>query len=223
MKMKKGMFFSLSVVVFLIVLFVVFKNKADAVKVKEESFMDRAQINVMQHFVNDFENRYVKEMLTTSGKQAFSKRTVSGAFPKNELADVMDDGIAGATTYLDPTLTTKGFFVQILKTLTFKLDKNMFAYTVREVTQTNPNTLNVIFDVSYEFEVGKKNWKKTMAVPIDFEVFSMWHPSYGAFIDRTWLDDASGPCYSNTIVTDAAPCTGLNKVPTWYVPPSPSP
>ena len=82
--MKKGMFFSLSVIVFVVVMFIVFRNKAEGLKFKEESFMDRAQTNVMQHFSEDFENRYVKEMLETSAKEAFTKRSRGSVPGKNK-------------------------------------------------------------------------------------------------------------------------------------------
>ena len=218
--MKKGMFFSLTVVIFLVILFVVFKNKAEAAQIKEETFMDRAQINVMNHFVDDFEGRYVLEMLESSSKLALVKRSESGSFPKSEIADIMDDGYSGGIKYLDSKKTTGEFFSQVLETLTFPLDKKTFTYALTNVVQTSPSIIHLEFSVNYEFEVGKKNWKKTnMPVEFDLEVYTMYHPTYSAYIDRSWLVDSSGTCYANQIISDASSCSGQNLVPTWYIPP----
>jgi len=57
--MKKGVFFSLSMVMLIGILFILFHNRADVYEEQQEFRIKRAQLSVMNHFVTDFEEYYV--------------------------------------------------------------------------------------------------------------------------------------------------------------------
>ncbi len=215
---RKSMFFSLSALVLIIFLFIIFRTKGEIAKIDEDFNINRAQVIVMDQFVRDFDRYHIPQILETSAKQALVKRTSRTPlpFPKDELADIMKDGKSSSGTFLEPALTTDANFEQALGTLTFKLvnDDRTFEYSLRSVKQLSFDTLQLNFSVSYNLQVAGNKWfvqDKTYLINVN--VYSMWHPSHSNVIDDLWIPKTDAGCYADLIISNSEPCSGLDIMP----------
>jgi hypothetical protein len=154
---KKGIFYSLSVIVFLIFLIVIFINKADIQKKEEQFHVERAQIVVMDHFVRDFDRQYADVIIHTAARAAMMSITRTGSFTTARLIDLMEDGTETGGAMMNHLLSTDENFNQALGTLTFVLDSNEFSYTIAGVEQLNATTIKLNFLVDYSFEALSTN------------------------------------------------------------------
>jgi len=216
---KKGIFYSLSVMLFLIFLIIVFNNKAQVLKKDEQFHIERAKIIVMDHFVRDFDRYYAQNIIETAARPALINLTRHSPFAKSKLIELMTTGqdtVSGASIH--PLLTTSENFNQSLATLSFKLDKNEFSYTLADVDQPNYYTIKLNFHVDYLFSAFDTNWSKTNKdVNITVQVYGLWHPDYyrHGTIDNSWVEYTTG-CYAKIIFRDGedvSPCPGKNIKP----------
>ena len=146
--MKKAMFFSLSTIFLIVLIFLIFKSKSEILGIDRDFYISRAQLKTMDHFVRDFDGYYIEQILKTSSKQALVSRTKGPIkFTKANLADVMKDGIEGMTTYIDPFKTTDSLFSQSLKTLTFAPSAAEFDYTLEEIRQLTFSAIKIIAEL----------------------------------------------------------------------------
>ena len=220
---KKGIFYSLSVIVFLIFLIVIFINKADIQKKEEQFHVERAQIVVMDHFVRDFDRQYVDVIIHTAARPAMISITRTGSFTTGRLVDLMEDGTEASAT-MNPLFSTDANFDQALGTLTFMLDSSEFLYRVASVQQLNETTIKLNFLVDYSFEALSTNWsKKDKPVSITMSVYGLGHPTHGNdIIDDSWVIDTATGCYINDIIPGIdSTCTGKNIMPFVVAVPTP--
>jgi hypothetical protein len=200
---KKGIFYSLSVILFLLFLIIFFNTKAEIQKKENQFHIDRAQIIVMDHFVRDFDQYYTKEILEAAAKPALIEMTRDSPFSRADLVDIMMDGTHGSIN-MNPLLATNDNFQQALGTLTFNLDKKEFDYSLESVEQVDFDTIKLSFLVDYWFYAFDTNWsKKNKPVSITLSVYSLWHPTYSAqygVIDTSWVQDwKATKCYAEQI------------------------
>jgi hypothetical protein len=216
---KKGIFYSLSVMLFLIFLIIVFNNKAQVLKKDEQFHIERAKIIVMDHFVRDFDRYYAQNIIETATRPALINLTrMSAPFNSNRLIELMRDGVSG-NVYINPLLTTSENFNQSLATLSFKLDVNTFSYTLERVWQSwQPSNyaIKLNFHVNYFFSAFDTNWSiADKDVNITVPVYGLWHPYYRGIIDNDWVQNDTG-CYINDIMSGLPGCSGMNIMPPPY-------
>jgi hypothetical protein len=221
---KKGIFYSLSVIVFLLFLILVFINKSEIQKKEEQFHIERAQIIVMDHFVRDFDRYYVEVIIHNAARTAMISITRFAPFTYDNLVDLMEDGTGGGAT-MNPLFSTSQNFAQALGTLTFMLDNNELSYRVASVEQLNETTIKLNFLVDYSFESFNTNWsKKDKPVNITMSAYGLWHPDHDALIDSSWVPDNAAGCYINDIISNpASVCAGKNIMPPPPVIPVPTP
>lgn len=218
---KKGIFYSLSVMLFLIFLIIVFNNKAQVLKKDEEFHIDRAKIIVMDHFVRDFDRYYAQNIIETATRPALINltRMAPSHFTKDQLVTLMAMGqisVGAVQININPLLITGENFNQSLATLSFKLDENNFSYTLERVWQSKYDTMKLNFHVNYSFSAFDTSWSKTdKDVNITIPVYGLWHPRYNKMIKDNWKENDTG-CYINNIMSDLPGCDGMNIMPPTY-------
>jgi hypothetical protein len=200
---KKGIFYSMSVVLFIVLLIIVFSNKSDIFQKDEKFHMERAQIIVMDHFVRDFDRYYTESIIKAAAKPALINLTKGAPFSRETVVNLMIDGSEGGIK-INPLLSTKEGLNQSLRTLTFNLDAQSFNYSLQSIEQPDYKTIMLNFEVDYYFKVLDTNWsRKSLPVSITLDVHGMSHPGHSAsgVIDSSWVSDSSG-CYANIIFSD---------------------
>lgn len=212
---KKGVFFSLTVVLFLVFLIILFNARAKQIEAERDLHLTRAQIIVLDHYVRDFDAYYIQQILRNSATHAFEAATAESSFTpftKLELVDIMKNGFSG-TVSMDIALITNEFFERSLGTLTFTLEDKVFDFKLNSVEQTEYDKIILNFNVTeYRFEQFDSIWKKNnIAVEIEISIYGLTHPFYGYTIDDSWLEDSSG-CYIEDIMSDTNACA-INIMP----------
>lgn len=206
---KKGIFYSLSVILFLILLIIVFSNKSDIFKKEEKFHIERTQIIVMDHFVRDFDRYYAESILKAAAKPALISLTKGSAFTLGDVVNLMIDGSGGGTS-INPLLSTNEGLNQALRTLTFNLDAQSFNYSLTSVEQLEFDQIQLNFEVDYYFKALDTNWsRKGLPVNIILDVYGMSHPRHlhAGIIDSSWVPDSTG-CYRNIIFSENIACRG---------------
>jgi hypothetical protein len=196
---KKGVFYTLSVIIIIIILLAVFSNRLFVLNKEEEFNLDRAKIIVMDQFIGDFDSYYAKNILETATKPALISLTSSSfiLYSDSDLIDLMKTGDNGVAT-MDDIYSTNNNFNQSLRTLTFQLDDETFKYVIVNITQIDYKTIMLNFNVSYSFTSFDTTWKKTgKIINITVPISGLWHPSYPATpIDTDWVENiAPVNCY----------------------------
>ena len=170
----------------------------------------------MDHFVDDFENQYLRQILVTSSKQALINMTrKSSPFTKKQLQDVMKDGNLANVNFMDGIFSTDANFRQSLGTFAFTLpnESTRFNYELLKARQVNYEIILLDFSVTYSFKIGDDIWYRlNEPVTIPVSVYNLWHPVYYDYIFETWSKDESG-CYITKIISDAELCTVNIKPP----------
>lgn len=215
---KKGVFYSISVLMFILFLLIYFNAKADVQKKEDEFHVERVQLIVMNHFVNDFEDYYIHEILSTAAKPAFIELTNSisssgfTSFTKENVVDLMKDGVNGSVI-MNPLLATNDNFKQALGTLTFNPESVLFDYSLDSVEQPSYDTIRLNFLVNYSFSFFDAKWsRKNLPVSINISIYSLFHPLYNKVIETNWVENTAG-CYINSIITPPQSCDGMNIMP----------
>lgn len=206
---KKAVFYSLSVVLFLVFLLIVFNTKAEIQKRDDRFHLGRAQIVVMDHFVRDFDRYYLNAILETSAKPALINLTKIGVgvFNKDRVVSTMN----GSTGSLDNLLTTGENYQQALNTLSFPINDKDFSFILQSVNQLNYYRIRLNFLVNYRFKVSDTEWSKDdKLVSVDIDVYGLGHPVHGGIIDSSWVQntEVDAGCYVDQIFTDVTGCTG---------------
>ena len=230
---KKGIFFSLSAALLITFLIIFFNNKTDMIEDRENFRTERAQIIAMDHFINDFNRYYVKQILSNSIKPALINRTRNVnpsfiKFSKEEFVNITITGNNSGITYLKPKQTTKNNFEQALRTLTFTPDVAIFNYTLKSVEQPFFDMIKLNFSVYYEFKAFDTRWTKHIDMPIDVDIYGLYHPAYSSEVHEVinrenWVEnETSSRCFFQDIFKpDAGSCPnpeGYNIVPDWTPP-----
>jgi hypothetical protein len=214
---KKGIFYSLSVLLFLIFLVIVFNNKSQVLKKDEQFHVDRAKVIVTEHFVRDFDRYYAYHILETAARPALINLTRQNSPSASSTADIialMRDGVSvSGNTHMNPLLTTGENFNQSLATLSFQLDQRDFTYELVSAKQLDYHTVMLNFHVNYSFGAFDTNWSMIAKdVNITIPVYGLWHPGYDQIIASDWIENNTGICYVNQIISPAPDpgCTGMN-------------
>ena len=219
---KKGVFYSLSVILLLIFLIIVFNGKAQLLQRDEQFHVERAKIIIMDRFVRDFDRYYAENIIETATKPALINLTRNAPFNRNQLIEMMTTGADSASgLHINPLLTTNENFQQSLATLSFKLDAENFAYRIESVEQLSYELLRFNFSVDYFFSAFDTNWSRTnKQVSITVPVNGLWHPAYNDVIDSSWVENATGGCYVNQIISPPpeSSCFGMNIMPEAPIP-----
>lgn len=221
---KKGVFYSISAVLFLIFLVIVFNSKAQVLKKDEEFHVERVKIIIMDHFVRDFDRYYAENILQAAAKPALINltRNYPFNFNRNQLIELMTNGVDSASgSHINPLLTTNENFQQSLATLSFSLDSKGFNYRLESLEQLSYELLRLNFRVDYFFSAFDTNWSKTnKLVSINVPVYGLWHPSFNEVIDSSWVENSTGDCYVNQIITPPPhpSCSGMNIMPQGPIP-----
>jgi hypothetical protein len=208
---KKSMFFSLSALLFVISLLIIFNNDA-RLKEEEDKFdLGRAQIMVMDNFVRDFDHYYIQQILESAAKSALVEKSATlSEFQK----------ISDITGYMENLLpkekTTDNYFKQALGTLSFQIpdsDAN-FSYRIIDISQPDFNTIKIDFAVDYSFEIFETKWEKSnKEVTVILSANGITHPEHKLVIDHGWIED-SFPCSPITcllsdIIAEFDDCNGV--------------
>lgn len=213
---KKGVFYSISVLLFLVFLVIVFSNKAKVQEKDEEFHTERAKIIIMDHFVRDFDRYYAENIIETAVKPSLANLT-RAPFNKGQLIKLMAEGTDDVSHLrINPLLTTNENFQQSLATLSFKLDNASFNYVLESAEQLSYDLIRLNFSANYYFKAFDTNWSKTnKLVSVNVPVYGLWHPDYGEIIDSSWEENVTGTCYINRIMIPAQQptCSGMNIMP----------
>ncbi|MBN2459923.1 hypothetical protein JXB28_06585 [Candidatus Woesearchaeota archaeon] len=214
---KKGIFYSITVLLFMLFLLVYFNTASDIQKKEDEFHIERVRLIVMDHFVRDFDNYYIQEILATAAKPAMIELTSAlpfARFSKEAVVDLMTDGETGSIM-INPLLATNDNFHQALGTLTFDPESLEFSYVLESVEQPYYDTLQLNFLVNYSFSSFSTRWSKSnKPVNISFTVYSLMHPDYDEVIGTNWVERNEG-CYIWGILSISPPpdCEGKNIMP----------
>lgn len=213
---KKGVFYSISVILLLVFLIIVFTNKAAVLREDERLHAERAKIIIMDHFVRDFGNYYAENIIETAVKPSLANLS-RASFSQGQLIQLMEEG-ADEISHLriNPLLTSGENFKQALATLSFKLDNASFSYALESAEQLSYEVIRLNFSASYYFEAFNANWSKDdELVSVNVSVYGLWHPSYGGMIDSSWSENSTGTCYINQIISPPPHpgCNGMNIMP----------
>jgi hypothetical protein len=217
---KRGVFYSISVLLLMIFLIIVFNNKAQLLQKDEEFHVERVKIIIMDHFVRDFDNYYAGNIIETAAKPALINLTTiarSTRFSSNQLIELMANGSDSASGLkINPLLTTNENFQQSLATLSFELDNASFNYRLESAEQPSYDSIRLNFRVNYFFRAFDTNWSRTgKLISINVPVYGLWHPDFDEIIDSSWSQNSTSGCYINQIITpdpDTA-CSGMNMMP----------
>jgi hypothetical protein len=209
---KKGMYMSISVLVILFALFIVFQNQASVQQKEKDLVADRAIVVAMDDFMRDMDTYYTYEILKDALKPALEALTVSVTPTSNliqfsELASVMAD-----PNRIPPEYTTPNTLNQALSSLSFAPDSKEFTYEVKGVRQTDYLQFEVEFSVDYKFTFGSNTWTATdKQVIVPVTVYSLSHPSYSETygpITSDWVSTYTAQtCYIKEIFSDNLYCS----------------
>jgi hypothetical protein len=214
---KKGVFYTLSVIIVILILLVIFSNRLQVFNNDEDFKLGRAKILVMDRFVTDFDNYYAKNILETATKPALIQLTadVPHPFTNSELIDLMYDGDTGVIT-MDEIYATQNNFDQALGTLTFELENAQFIYVIDDIRQINYTTIMISFRAEYHFTSFGTTWEKTgKIINITVSVYDLFHPDKHLYIDTDWvIDPVPSDCFIDQVFSDSPGCTvDLNIMP----------
>jgi hypothetical protein len=209
MRRKKGIFYTLSVLIVILLVLIIFSNRMLVLN-KDEAFnLGRAKILVMDTFVGDFDHYYAKNILETATKPALIKLTSGMPLPiaDSDLVDLMVTGDNGVVE-MNELYSTDNNLQQSLGTLTFQPDRAAFSYYIDDVKQIDLTTMVISFIAEYHFTAFNTTWEKTgKQINITVPIYSLWHPAYSAYIDTDWVEDpAPADCFLDQIFSDASAC-----------------
>lgn len=124
-------------------------------------------------------------------------------FNRNQLIELMTSGADSASgSHINPLLTTNENFQQSLATLSFKLDNASLSYRLESAEQLSYDSIRLNFSVNYFFRAFDSNWSRTnKLVSIDMSVYGLWHPDFNEIIDSSRVENSTGNCYVNQIIT----------------------
>ncbi len=214
---KRGVFYSISVLLLMIFLIIVFNNKAQLLQKDEEFHIERAKLIIMDHFVRDFDSYYAGNIIETATKPALINLTKSARFNSNQLIELMANGTDSVSGLnINPLLTTNENFQQSLATLSFELDDARLKYRLESAEQPSYDSIRLNFRVNYFFRAFDTNWSRTdKIVSINVPVYGLWHRDFGEIIDSSWLQNSTSGCYIDQIITPAPEpsCVGMNIMP----------
>lgn len=217
---KRGVFYSISVLLLMIFLIIVFNNKAQLLQKDEEFHVERAKIIIMDHFVRDFDNYYAGNIIETAAKPALINLTTiarTARFNSNQVIGLMTNGTDSVSHLsINPLLTTNENFQQSLATLSFELDNASLEYRLESTEQLSYDSIRLNFRVNYFFRAFDTNWSKTnKLISINVPVYGLWHPEFDEIIDSSWSENSTSGCYINQIMTPApdTACSGMNIMP----------
>jgi hypothetical protein len=214
---RKGVFYSLSVIILLVFMIIVFNNKAHLMQKEEQSHVERAKIIIMDRFIRDFDRYYAESILQTAAKPALVNLTRDSPFNSSQLIEMMATGIDSVSGLsMNPLLGSNENFQQSLATLSFNLDSASFSYRLESAEQLSYELLRLDFSVDYSFSAFNTNWsRRNKIINITVAVNGLWHPAYDEVIDSSWVENSTGGCYINQIITPTPEpgCTGMNIMP----------
>jgi len=206
---KEGIFFSLSALIILLVFFLFIASVSEIEKTKESFGTKRITLRSIDRFVSDFDEYYAGLILESSAKPALTALS-SHSIPlsKEDIVDVMFDGVIGATVLLPPSLTTNNSYARSLETQTFRTISR-FDYSLELVTQTGYEEFVFEFNVNFTFVDGDRNWSSlNNAVNVFLNPYSLTHPDFpGMVIDDSWHHNDS-QCLIDLLFSDSDGCFG---------------
>jgi len=213
---KKGVFYSISVLLLLVFLVIVFSNRAKLQEKDEQFHVERAKIIIMDHFARDFDRYYAQNIIETAVKPSLANLT-RASFNRGQLIQLMAEGTDDVShLHINPLLTTNEDFQQSLATLSFKLDNASFNYALESAEQLSYDSIRLNFSVNYYFKAFDTNWSKTnKLVSVNLQLYGLWHPGLGEIIDSSWEENSTGSCYINQVIIPAPQpgCSGMNIMP----------
>ncbi len=219
---KKGVFYSISAVLFLIFLVIVFNSKAQVLKKDEEFHVERVKIIIMDHFVRDFDRYYAENILQTAAKPALINLTRDSPFNRSQLIDLMTNGFdSDSGLRINPLLATNENFQQSLATLSFKLDNASFSYRLESAEQLTYDSIRLNFRSNYFFSAFDTNWSRiNKIVSINVSVYGLWHQDFSEIIDSSWVENSTSGCYINQIISPPPEpsCVRMNIMPLAPIP-----
>ncbi len=221
MKHKKAVFFSMTVVMFLIYLVLFYRTSAEVQKSEDRLSVGRSQIKVFDTYVREFDSLTIPSVLERSAVRALATRTAEGVihgdpvFTKDELENGMND-----RSWMGNEQTVSDLFRQSLSTMTLQGESNI-SYDIRTVRQISPWEIELNFTTNYTLKRFSMVWKSAdKPVIINVSVIGLTYPApYSRAIDKEWVGDAgSTGCYVTEIISDAEPCVSMNIIPPDFVP-----
>lgn len=221
MKHKKAVFFSMTVVMFLIYLVLFYRSSAEVQKSADRLSVGRSQIKVFDTYVKEFSSLTIPAVLERSAIRALATRTADGVehgnpiFTKAELAEGMD-----SPGWMGHEQTTSDLFGQSLSTMTLQGESEI-SYYIRTVRQTSPREIELNFTMNYTLKRFGMIWKSAdKPIIINVSVIGFTYPApYSRAIDREWVvNTGSTGCYVTAIISDAEPCAGMDIIPPDFIP-----
>lgn len=220
---RKGQFFSLTVFLFIALLLVLFSFIA-GLKEKDESFhVERLKKGVVNHFVTDFEEIYIPQIVGAAAKPALNGwlSRSSASIEMEDLSDIMLDGRLGESPieYFNPEISVEESLGRALSTLNLPLDNrqdpDFFTLELVSVDQESFDRITLDFVASYKFRSDTNEWSMDeIPVTVAFDIYYLPHPGYsGEIIDEFWEHDSSGVCFISEVFDDAEACNGFNLRP----------
>ncbi len=222
MKHKKAVFFSMTVVLFLIYLVLFYRTTAEVRKSEDRLSVERSQIKVFDTYVKEFSSLTIPAVLERSAVRALAKRTAEGVeegnfvmFSKAELAAGMN-----LPSWMGDEQTASDLFRQSLSTMTLQGESEI-SYDILAIRQLSPWEIELDFTTSYTLKRLNTVWKSTgKPIIIKVNIIGLTYPEpYNRAIDKEWVVDAgSTGCYVTEIISDAEPCVSMNIIPPDFVP-----
>lgn len=216
--MKKGMFFTLSIVLLIIFALFLVRSASQVQQLEEQFRIERSQLYVIDEFIRELDDREIEKYLKLAFKATLIARTKDGPIPFdfNEILDIMDNSYSNSMgkDYIEDTLTTDELLSQSFKTLTFSFEDSatVFGYRILSMRQISFNTIEVDFEVDYSFTAFGNTWSRVgKQITIEYDVYSLTHPN-GLIIVDSWIPDSS-ICLIHDLVSDADDFCNFNIVP----------
>jgi hypothetical protein len=211
--MRKGMIYTVSVLLLLGVVLFFMLQVSDIFDSKQKNTVSRARILTMEHFVRDFERYYASTLLEAAAMQSLVALSKSPGFSGADLVDLMKDGSSPAAS-INSISSTDENFRQAKATISFALDSSSFQYTLAGVEQPSFDTVALTFLVDYSFTSDGSTWiRDDLPVRTVLSLRGLTHPVYGEVIDSTWVVDSASPCLLSTLTTEPVTCSSGGIMP----------
>ncbi len=217
---KKGMYMSVSVLVILFALFVIFQNRAAVEMGERELVTERARMIVMDDFMGDFRDYYVYVIMAAAAKPALEEMIEArspAVLPPGQIPLVMSGEDLPGYEPIPTFYNTNSTLHMALASLSFKPDSYELSYHIVDIRQNEYDWFEIEFSVDYIFTFSENIWEaKNQRIVVPISVYSLWHPTYskdyGPIADD-WVEDTSAKkCYIDEVFPDSVHCFGKPNI-----------
>lgn len=199
--MKKGIFYSLSAVLLLVIIALVFHFSIKESSLRREITTEEIKFETVSEYVEDFEKYYLKNSLAVSSKHALSEISTyvstSGPVPdlRTSVQELVTTGSSGGMS-MDSRFTVPSIVRTFQDLLPVNITTDRLDINVGEITQPDPWTTRIVYDVNFEFEALDSSWFDILTKDVTITVYGFEDPEFHQVINKDyWIVHSGTNCF----------------------------